>query len=131
MCKIIAVNAINFKVNVITTRVTKNKMIRDLVWFGLVGSTILLFFFFIIRPFLNWVVDKTSETEELPASVEELESGAALATLKERSLVRLDDAFNPDKAESEALIEKIRSLVSKNPAKAVGALKPWINNEKK
>jgi flagellar M-ring protein FliF len=106
---------------------TKNKLVRDLVWFGLVGTTILLFFFFVVRPFLNWLIDRTAEEEELPASVEEIESGTQVAALKEKTLVQLDDAFNPDKAESEALVEKIRLLVQKSPAKAVGALRPWIN----
>lgn len=106
---------------------TKSKLIRDLIWFGLVGTIILLFFFFIIRPFLNWIIDRTSEEQQLPASVEEIESGKAIAAFKEKTLIQLDDKFNPEKAESEALVEKIRMLVGKNPAKAASALRPWIN----
>ena len=109
------------------------ELIKNIVKYLAVGLTISLFFFLVIRPFIQWVTDNTVETVEdfLPKTLEELERVQANQKLPglEDALPQMEEKINPEKIEGNMLREKIISLVEDNPSKAAQILHEMIHSQ--
>lgn len=104
--------------------------IQNLVTFGVIGLVIVLFFFFIVRPYIRWVTENTTESVDtfLPQTIEELEKIQKSSTMSQLDEVvpDLPDRLDPEKVEGEMIREKIVTLVDANPHKASLVLKEWL-----
>ncbi len=107
------------------------ELIRNIVKYLAVGLTISLFFFLVVRPFIQWVTDNTIETVEdfLPRTLEELEKVQANQRLPglEDALPQIEEKLNPEKIEGNMLREKIIALVENNPGKAAQIIHEMIH----
>ena len=107
------------------------ELIRNIVKYLAVGLTISLFFFLVVRPFIQWVTDNTIETVEdfLPRTLEELEKVQANQRLPglEDALPQIEEKLNPEKIEGNMLREKIIALVENNPSKAAQIIHEMIH----
>ena len=107
------------------------ELIKSIIKYFAVGLTISLFFFLVVRPFVQWVTDNTVETVEdfLPKTLEELEKVQINQKLPglEDALPQLEEKLNPEKIEGNMLKEKIVSLVDGNPAKAAQIVHEMIH----
>ncbi|MFN3696885.1 MAG: flagellar basal-body MS-ring/collar protein FliF [Pseudobdellovibrio sp.] len=116
------------------TSLEKKKLVQSLFKWGLLGFALLLFFFLVIRPFMQWVTDSFTDSVEdmLPRTIEELEELQSVDnTLPGLSgvLPTIQDTIDPDKAESELLKDRIMSLVSKDEEKASSAINLWVSRK--
>ncbi|MBS1958647.1 MAG: flagellar M-ring protein FliF [Bdellovibrionales bacterium] len=109
--------------------------IRNLVTFGVIGLVIVLFFFFIVRPYIRWITENTTESVDtfLPQTIEELEKIQKSSTMSQLDEVvpDLPERLDPEKIEGEMIREKIVTLIDNNPHKASLVLKEWLIEEKK
>ena len=99
------------------------EMLKSSFKYLAIALLISLFFFLIVRPFIQWITGNEVEDIEdfLPRTLEELESiqeGQKLPGLED-ALPQIEDKINPEKIERTMLREKIISMVEANPAKAV------------
>jgi len=98
------------------------EILKNITKYLMIGALITLFFFLVVRPFIQWLTENTVESIEdfLPKTLEELEKIQANQRLPglEDVLPSIDDKLNPEKIEGNMLREKIISLVEQNPAKA-------------
>jgi len=113
----------------------RRSYVRHLTLYLVVGIIIILFFMFVVRPFIQWLTENTIEGVDsfLPQTVEELEKfqkNGAMAGLEEAMPV-LPDRIDPAKVEGEMIKEKIITLVDTNPHKAALVLKDWIKEDRK
>jgi flagellar M-ring protein FliF len=108
------------------------ELIRNIVKYLAVGLTISLFFFMVVRPFIQWITDNTIETVEdfLPRTLEELEKVQANQRLPglEDALPQIEEKLNPEKIEGNMLREKIIALVENNPSKAAQIIHEMIHS---
>jgi len=108
------------------------KLIKNIIKYLAVGLTITLFFFLVVRPFVQWVTDNTVESVEdfLPKTLVELEKVQANQKLPglEDALPQIEEKLNPEKIEGNMLREKIVSLVENNPSKAAQVLHEMIHS---
>lgn len=108
------------------------ELIKNIVKYLAVGLTISLFFFLVVRPFIQWVTDNTIETVEdfLPRTLEELERVQANQRLPglEDALPQIEEKLNPEKIEGNMLREKIVALVEGNPGKAAQIIHEMIHS---
>ena len=109
--------------------------IQSSVIYSVIGLTILLFFIFVVRPFIKWITENTIDSVDsfLPQTIEELEGlqkNTNLPALEEVVPV-LPDSVDPMKVEGEMIKEKIITLVDANPHKAALILKDWLHGEVK
>ena len=118
----------------ILTTLEKKKLVQSLFKWGLLGFALLLFFFMVIRPFMQWITDSFTDSVEemLPRTIEELEelhsvdnSLPGLAGV----LPILQESVDPEKAESELLKDRIMSLMQKDEEKASSALNMWVSRK--
>jgi flagellar M-ring protein FliF len=103
---------------------------QSLIIYGVIGLTIVLFFFLVIRPFVKWITENTVDSVDtyLPQTIEELEKiqkGSMMAGLDD-AVPELQERIDPDKVEGEMLKEKIIALVDTNPHKAAIILRDWL-----
>lgn len=110
----------------------RQEFIKNIVKYMSIGLTISLFFFLVVRPFIQWVTDNTIESVEdfLPKTLEELEkiqAGQKLPGLED-ALPQIEEKLNPEKIEGNMLREKIISLVENNPAKAAQVVHEMIHS---
>lgn len=115
----------------ILTNIEKKKLIQSLFKWGLLGFSLLLFFFMVIRPFMQWITDSFTDSVEemLPRTIEELEELHSVDnTLPGLSGVMpiLQESVDPEKAESELLKDRIMSLMQKDEEKAANAINMWM-----
>lgn len=107
------------------------ELIKNIVKYLTVGLAITLFFFLVVRPFIQWITDNTVETVEdfLPKTLEELEKVQANQKLPglEDALPQIEEKLNPEKIEGNMLREKIISLVEGNPSKAAQVIHEIIH----
>lgn len=98
------------------------EILKSVTKYLMIGALITLFFFMVVRPFIQWLTENTVESIEdfLPKTLEELEKIQANQRLPglEDILPSIDDKLNPEKIEGNMLREKIIALVEQNPAKA-------------
>ncbi len=118
----------------ILTTLEKKKLVQSLFKWGLLGFALLLFFFMVIRPFMQWITDSFTDSVEemLPRTIEELEelhsvdnSLPGLAGV----LPILQESVDPEKAESELLKDRIMSLMQKDEEKASSAINMWVSRK--
>lgn len=104
---------------------------KNLFKYSMIGILISLLFFIVIRPFIQWVTENTSESIEdfLPKTIEELEKIQANQTLPglEDALPTLEDKLNPEKIEGNMLKERIISLIDSNPSKAAQVVQEMVH----
>lgn len=104
--------------------------IQSLIVYGVIGMIILLFFFLVVRPYVRWITENTTDSVDtfLPQTIEELEKIQKSSTLAQLDEVvpDLPDRLDPEKVEGEMIREKIVTLVDNNPQKASLILKEWL-----
>ena len=107
------------------------ELMKNIVKYLLIGAVISLFFFMVVRPFIQWLTENSVESIEdfLPKTIEELEKIQANQRLPglEDVLPTMDDKLNPEKIEGNMIREKIISLVEANPAKAAQVVHEMIH----
>lgn len=113
------------------TNIEKKKLVQSLLKWGLLGFALLLFFFMVIRPFMQWITDSFTDSVEemLPRTIEELEELHSVDnTLPGLSgvLPILQESVDPEKAESELLKDRILTLMQKDEEKASSAINMWV-----
>lgn len=113
------------------TNLERRKLLQALFKWALLGFSLALVFFVIVRPFMQWITDSFQDSVEemLPRTIEELEELQAVDnTLPGMSsaLPVLQEAVDPDKAESELLKDRIMSLMQQDEEKAASAFGMWL-----
>ena len=107
--------------------------IQSLIVYGVIGMVILLFFFFVVRPYIRWITENTTDSVDtfLPQTIEELEKIQRSSTLAQLDEVvpDLPDRLDPEKVEGEMIREKIVTLIDNNPQKASLVLKEWLSQK--
>lgn len=107
------------------------EILKNLTKYLMIGALITLFFFLVVRPFIQWITENTVESIEdfLPKTLEELEKIQANQKLPglEDVLPTMEDKLNPEKIEGNMLKEKITSLVESNPNKAAQVIHEMIH----
>lgn len=108
------------------------EIIKNLTKYLMIGIIITLLFFFVIRPFIQWITENTIESIEdyLPKTIEELEKIQANQKLPglEDALPTLEDKMNPEKIEGNMIKERIINLVEANPGKAAQIVHEMIHS---
>jgi flagellar M-ring protein FliF len=105
--------------------------IQSMLLYAAMGLVIVLFFLMVVRPFIKWITDNTTDGVEtfLPQTLEELEKmqkGQASLPGLEDAVPGIPEQVDPEKIESEMVKEKIITLVDANPSKAALILKDWL-----
>jgi flagellar M-ring protein FliF len=108
------------------------ELMKNITKYLMIGAMISLFFFLVVRPFIQWITENSVESIEdfLPRTIEELEKIQANQRLPgfEDVLPSIEDKLNPEKIEGNMLREKIISLVEANPAKAAQVVHEMIHS---
>ncbi|MFP5520305.1 MAG: flagellar basal-body MS-ring/collar protein FliF [Bdellovibrionia bacterium] len=113
------------------TTLERKKLVHALFKWSLLGFILVLFFFIVVRPFMQWITDSFQDSVEemLPRTIEELEELQAVDnTLPGMStaLPVLNESIDPEKAESELLKDRIMNLMSRDEEKAANAFGMWL-----
>ena len=113
------------------TNLERRKLLQALFKWALLGFSLALFFFIVVRPFMQWITDSFQDTVEemLPRTIEELEELQSVDnTLPGMSsaLPVLQESIDPEKAESELLKDRIMNLMQKDEEKAANAFGMWL-----
>lgn len=107
------------------------ELMKNITKYLMIGAIISLFFFMVVRPFIQWLTENSVESIEdfLPKTIEELEKIQANQRLPglEDVLPSIEDKLNPEKIEGNMLREKIISLVEANPGKAAQVVHDMIH----
>lgn len=107
------------------------ELMKNITKYLMIGGIISLFFFMVVRPFIQWLTENSVESIEdfLPKTIEELEKIQANQRLPglEDVLPSIEDKLNPEKIEGNMLREKIISLVEANPGKAAQVVHEMIH----
>ncbi|MCB0407063.1 MAG: flagellar M-ring protein FliF [Bdellovibrionales bacterium] len=114
------------------TTLERKKLLNSLFKWSLLGFSLALFFFIVVRPFMRWVTDSFQDSVEdmLPRTIEELEELQSVDNSlpgMSGALPVLEESIDPDKAESELLKERIMSIMEKDEEKAAGAFSLWLS----
>ncbi len=111
----------------------KRAYYRNLMVYIVIGLVIILFFLFVVRPFIKWITDNTVDSVDtfLPQTIEELERMQANQTLPglEEAVPDIPEKIDPEKVEGEMIKEKVTTLIDSNPQKAALVLREWVRNE--
>ncbi|KYG70430.1 flagellar basal-body MS-ring/collar protein FliF [Bdellovibrio bacteriovorus] len=115
----------------ILTTLERKKLIHALFKWALLGFSLALFFFIVVRPFMQWITDSFQDSVEemLPRTIEELEELQSVDnTLPGMSaaLPVLQESIDPEKAESELLKDRIMATMSRDEEKAANAFGMWL-----
>lgn len=115
----------------ILTTIEKKKLVQSLFKWGLLGFALMLFFFMVIRPFMQWITDSFTDTVEemLPRTLEELEDLQSVDNSLPglgNILPMLQESIDPEKAESELLKDRIMNLINGDEEKASSAINMWV-----
>ena len=115
----------------ILTTLERKKLMHALFKWALLGFSLALFFFVVVRPFMQWITDSFQDSVEdmLPRTIEELEELHSVdSTLPGMSsaLPVLEEAIDPDKAESELLKDRIMAIMESDDEKASNAFGMWL-----
>lgn len=109
----------------------RRKLLHALFKWSLLGFSLALFFFVVIRPFMRWITDSFQDTVDdmLPRTIEELEElQSSDNTLPGMSgaLPILEESIDPNKAESELLKERIMTILEQDIEKSAAAFNMWV-----
>ena len=115
----------------ILTTLERKKLINALLKWALVGFGLALFFFTVVRPFMQWITDSFQDSVEdmLPRTIEELEELQSIDNTlpgMASALPILKEVIDPEKAESELLKDRIMAAISDDEEKAANALGMWL-----
>ena len=115
----------------ILNNLSRRTLMYSLFKWTLLGLSLVMFFFIVVRPFMRWITDSFNDSVEdmLPRTIEELEELQSVDnTLPGMSgaLPVLEESLDPDKAESELLKERIMALMDSDNEKATGAFSLWL-----
>jgi flagellar M-ring protein FliF len=113
------------------TSLERKKLMHALFKWSLLGFSLALFFFIVVRPFMQWITDSFHDSIEdmLPRTIEELEELHSVdSTLPGMSsaLPILEEAIDPEKAESELLKDRIIAIMEVDEEKAANAFGMWL-----
>lgn len=113
------------------TNLEKRNLLQAILKWGLLAFALAMFFFVVIRPFMQWITDSYQDSVEemLPRTIEELEELRQVdSTLPgmATALPILNESIDPDKAESELLKDRIMTLMNKDEEKATNAFGMWL-----
>lgn len=110
----------------------KRKQILHFVFqWGLVLMGLGLFFFIVVRPFMQWITDSFQDSVDdmLPRTLEELEQLQAIDSSlpgMTAALPVMEESIDPDKAESELLKDRIMTLMGQDEEKVGSAFGMWL-----
>jgi flagellar M-ring protein FliF len=108
------------------------ELMKNITKYLIMGAVISLFFFMVVRPFIQWLTENSVESIEdfLPKTIEELEKIQANQRLPglEDVLPTMEDKLNPEKIEGNMLREKIITLIEANPGKAAQVVHDMIHS---
>lgn len=115
----------------ILTTFEKRHLMQSLMKWGLLGFSLIMLFFMVVRPFMQWITDSVSDSVEemLPRTIEELEELQSIDnTLPGFNgvLPAIQESIEPEKAESELLRDRILHLITKDEDKASSAINVWV-----
>lgn len=115
----------------ILTTLERKKLVHALFKWALLGFSLALFFFIVVRPFMQWITDSFQDSVEemLPRTIEELEELQSVDnTLPGMStaLPVLQESIDPEKAESELLKDRIMATMGRDEEKAANAFGMWL-----
>lgn len=115
----------------ILTTLERKKLIHALFKWALLGFSLALFFFIVVRPFMQWITDSFQDSVEemLPRTIEELEELQSVDnTLPGMStaLPVLQESIDPEKAETELLKDRIMGNMARDEEKAANAFGMWL-----
>lgn len=115
----------------ILTTLERRKLVHALFKWALLGFSLALFFFIVVRPFMQWITDSFQDSVEdmLPRTIEELEELQSVdSTLPGMSsaLPVLEESIDPDKAESELLKDRIMAIMENDEEKSQNAFGMWL-----
>ncbi len=118
----------------ILTTLEKKQLVQSLFKWGLLGFAMMLFFFMVVRPFMQWITDSFTDSvqEMLPRTIEELEELQSVDNSLPglgNVLPILQESVDPEKAESELLKDRIITLMQKDEEKASGAINMWVSKK--
>lgn len=113
------------------TSLERRRLVHSLLKWALLGFSLALFFFIVVRPFMQWITDSFQDSVEemLPRTIEELEELQAVDnTLPGMSsaLPMLEESIDPDKAETELLKDRILAIMERDDEKASSAFGMWL-----
>lgn len=113
------------------TNLERRKLLHALFKWALLGFSLALFFFIVVRPFMQWITDSFQDSVEemLPRTIEELEELQSVdSTLPGMStaLPVLQESVDPEKAEAELLKDRIMGMMTKDEEKAANAFGMWL-----
>lgn len=113
------------------TNLERRKLVHALFKWALLGFSLALFFFIVVRPFMQWITDSFQDSVEemLPRTIEELEELQSVDnTLPGMSsaLPVLQESVDPEKAESELLKDRIMGIMTRDEEKAANAFGMWL-----
>lgn len=108
----------------------QKEYVQTLVAYFAIALVVVLFFLTVVRPFVRWVTENTTDGVDnyLPQTLEELEkaSGGTLLAGMEDAIPMSAEQVDPEKIESEMVKEKIIALIDANPQKAALILREWV-----
>jgi flagellar M-ring protein FliF len=115
----------------ILTSLELRKLVHALSKWSLLGLSLALVFFVVIRPFMRWITDSFQDTVEdmLPRTIEELEdlqAGDGTLPGMTAALPVLEESLDPNKAESELLKERIMDIMENDLEKTSSAFNMWV-----
>lgn len=109
----------------------RKSYVQSMVLYGVIGLSVMLFFLFVVRPFIKWITENTIDNVDsfLPQTIEELERMQKTSTMPnmEDVVPVIQDKIDPEKVESEMIKEKVTSLIDSNPHKAALVLRDWLH----
>jgi flagellar M-ring protein FliF len=113
------------------TTLERKQLLQGFLKWSLILISLSLFFFLVVRPFIQWIGDSFQESVEemLPRTIEELEELHSVdSTLPglSSSLPVLEESIDPDKAEAELLRDRIMALMEQDEEKASNAFGMWL-----
>jgi len=113
------------------TSLERKKLLHSLFKWALLGFSLALFFFIVVRPFMQWITDSFQDSVEdmLPRTIEELEELQSVDNTlpgMTAALPVLEESIDPDKAESELLKERIMALMEQDEEKVANAFGMWL-----
>ncbi len=115
----------------ILSTLERKKLLHSLFKWSLLGFSLALFFFIVVRPFMRWITDSFQDSVEdmLPRTIEELEelqSADNGLPGMQGALPIMQDSIDPDKAESELLRDRIMGIMASEEEKVAGAFSLWM-----
>ena len=109
----------------------RKRLLHSLFKWVLLGFSLALFFFIVVRPFMQWITDSFQDSVEdmLPRTIEELEDLQSVDNSlpgMSAALPVLEESIDPDKAESELLRERIMAIMEQDDDKVANAFGMWL-----